>query len=170
MTQKLTAIFGIAVMAAILFGGLTISQSAFAGQGGGGGQQKVTICHQGDEGPETITVAAPAIPAHLNHGDTLGPCVEEPVTCLECGPSAEIEFLQCIDDGGTNDVCTAQVEPSLTECALMCEGSELDKEEACLIAAIIQFNICLASGEDGLVCEGDATAFFDECAGVPLPG
>ena len=32
MTQKITAIFGIAVMAAILLGGLTFSQSAFAGQ------------------------------------------------------------------------------------------------------------------------------------------
>ncbi len=74
MTQKLTAIFGIAVLAAILLGGLTFSQSAFAGQGGGGGQAKVTICHEGDEGPETITVAAPAVPAPLAHGDTLGPC------------------------------------------------------------------------------------------------
>jgi len=78
MTQKITAIFGIAVLAAILLGGLTFSQSAFAGQGGG--QQKVTICHQGDEGPETITVGAPAVPAHLAHGDTLGECDDLPDT------------------------------------------------------------------------------------------
>jgi hypothetical protein len=36
----------------------------------GYGQQKVTLCHRG----HTITVAAPAVPAHLKHGDTLGPC------------------------------------------------------------------------------------------------
>ena len=40
------------------------------GNGNGKGQEKVTICHKG----KTITVAEPALPAHLNHGDTVGPC------------------------------------------------------------------------------------------------
>lgn len=30
---------------------------------------KVQVCHDGDDGPETITVSANALPAHLNHGD-----------------------------------------------------------------------------------------------------
>jgi hypothetical protein len=34
------------------------------------GQPKVTICHKG----HTITIAQPALPAHLRHGDTVGPC------------------------------------------------------------------------------------------------
>jgi hypothetical protein len=34
------------------------------------GQPKVTICHKG----HTITIAQPALPAHLAHGDTVGPC------------------------------------------------------------------------------------------------
>jgi hypothetical protein len=34
------------------------------------GQPKVTICHKG----HTITVAQPALPAHLRHGDTIGAC------------------------------------------------------------------------------------------------
>jgi hypothetical protein len=34
------------------------------------GQPKVTICHKG----HTITIAEPALPAHLRHGDTVGPC------------------------------------------------------------------------------------------------
>jgi len=34
------------------------------------GQDKVTICHNG----KTMQVAAPAVQAHLNHGDTLGAC------------------------------------------------------------------------------------------------
>jgi len=44
----------------------------------GKGQQKVTLCHVDQETGEkiTITVGAPAVPAHLAHGDTLGPCVE----------------------------------------------------------------------------------------------
>ena len=32
---------------------------------------KVTLCHKGKN---TITVGAAAVPAHLRHGDTLGPC------------------------------------------------------------------------------------------------
>jgi ABC-type sugar transport system substrate-binding protein len=37
---------------------------------------KVTICHvAGQSGNRvTITVAASAVPAHLSHGDTVGPC------------------------------------------------------------------------------------------------
>jgi hypothetical protein len=37
---------------------------------------KVTICHQAGLDSETvgITVAAEAVPAHLSHGDTMGPC------------------------------------------------------------------------------------------------
>ena len=35
---------------------------------------KVTICHKGKQ---TITVAAPAVEAHLRHGDTLGPCTDD---------------------------------------------------------------------------------------------
>jgi hypothetical protein len=39
-------------------------------KGKGKGQQKVQICHNG----QTITVARPAARAHLDHGDTPGPC------------------------------------------------------------------------------------------------
>lgn len=37
----------------------------------GAGTEKVTICHNSGE---TITIAAPALPAHVAHGDTLGVC------------------------------------------------------------------------------------------------
>ena len=49
------------------------------GFGYGYGTVKVTICHIPPGNPDnahTITVGAPAVPAHLAHGDTLGPCPE----------------------------------------------------------------------------------------------
>jgi hypothetical protein len=46
--------------------------------GGGdfaGGQEKQDVCHvTGNGGEHTINIAAPAVPAHMAHGDTLGAC------------------------------------------------------------------------------------------------
>jgi hypothetical protein len=37
--------------------------------------EKVTICHRTGSGkPVTITISRSALPAHLAHGDTIGPC------------------------------------------------------------------------------------------------
>jgi hypothetical protein len=39
------------------------------------GRERVTICHQTGSGkPVTITISRAALPAHLRHGDTIGPC------------------------------------------------------------------------------------------------
>jgi len=48
------------------------------GKGKGKGKEKVTICHNG----QTITVARPAVAAHLAHGDTEGACTPAGDTCL----------------------------------------------------------------------------------------
>jgi hypothetical protein len=40
-----------------------------------GGGEKVLVCHKPEKkGGHTISIAAPAVPAHLAHGDVLGPC------------------------------------------------------------------------------------------------
>ena len=50
-------------------GGTLFANVASAGYG----QEQVTICHRVRN---TLTVAAPAVEAHLDHGDTLGACLE----------------------------------------------------------------------------------------------
>ncbi len=56
------------------------------------GVEKVTICHIPPGNPEnahTITVGAPAVPAHLaEHGDSIGPC-PEPSPTPEPTPTPE---------------------------------------------------------------------------------
>ena len=47
-------------------GGPLFGNTALAGYG----QEKVQVCHKG----KTLTVAAPAVPAHQGHGATMGPC------------------------------------------------------------------------------------------------
>ena len=42
--------------------------------GAGPGQNKIAICHKG----QTLELPEAAIQAHLNHGDTLGPCEVTP--------------------------------------------------------------------------------------------
>ena len=45
--------------------------------------ERVTLCHQPQDDPSsarTLTVAAPAVPGHLGHGDQLGACPVSPVT------------------------------------------------------------------------------------------
>jgi hypothetical protein len=38
-------------------------------------RERVTICHHnGSDKPVTITISRAALPAHLRHGDTIGPC------------------------------------------------------------------------------------------------
>jgi hypothetical protein len=38
--------------------------------------EKVLVCHKPEKkkGGNTLSIGAPAVPAHLGHGDTLGPC------------------------------------------------------------------------------------------------
>ena len=48
----------------------------------GGGQEKVILCHKPDTPAElTIEVAAPAVDAHLAHGDYLGACRQPSEGC-----------------------------------------------------------------------------------------
>ena len=45
------------------------------------GPDQVTLCHRPIGNPanaQTITVVGVAVPAHLGHGDTLGPCPISP--------------------------------------------------------------------------------------------
>ena len=59
-----------AVTAMVVITLAVVSMALAAKDGGGKGQEKVTLCHKG----HTITVGAPAQVAHERHGDTLGAC------------------------------------------------------------------------------------------------
>lgn len=71
--------------------------------GNGGNGDQVTICHREPQKQDvTITVDASALPAHLAHGDTLGPCPGTPPG----GTPGEDQFLFCHLDPATNTATT----------------------------------------------------------------
>jgi len=50
-----------------------LTTSTIGDTNAGTGQQKVLVCHKtGNGGQHTINIAAPAVPAHVAHGDTAG--------------------------------------------------------------------------------------------------
>lgn len=106
--------------------------------------QKVAVCHFPENGDaeHTIIIGAPAVDAHLAHGDTLGECG---VTVGIC-PCSEPRIwtyntfggLYCAApvSGGRLSVCTFDGQPTCT--AFAGDGSTLPLEDcaACLPAVI----------------------------------
>src|SRR2546421_3428708 len=58
------------------------SGTTTTGEGEGNGQAKVTLCHKTGNPDHwvTISIAAPALPAHTAHGDTMGACAQSQTT------------------------------------------------------------------------------------------
>ncbi len=53
---------------------------------------KVSICHIPPGNPanaHTLVIGAPAVQAHLAHGDTLGECLPQPPVCDSCGAPSD---------------------------------------------------------------------------------
>ncbi len=77
-TRRMLRVVARVALCALAAAGLTVSQPSPAKAGG---VEKVTICHRPPGNPEnehTITVGAPAVPAHLAHGDDIGECGAPP--------------------------------------------------------------------------------------------
>lgn len=50
---------------------------------------KIQVCHDGDEGPETLCISKNALPAHYNHGDNIGPCFNCGNALKSSGPATD---------------------------------------------------------------------------------
>ena len=122
MTQKITVFFGIAVMAAVLMAGLSLSQNAFAGVNENNGPEKIAICHVDQETGEekTMHLVARAATNHLeNHdGDYLGECT----SCEQCANT----LYEQLDECGNDTECGFNAINAAGECFKTCEDPDAD--------------------------------------------
>jgi hypothetical protein len=82
----------------------------------GGGHTPVTICHKpGTPAEHTITVDDDAVPAHLDHGDYLGPCQGDDETDTTETETTETETTETeTTETETTETETTETEPPTT--------------------------------------------------------
>jgi len=98
------------------------------------GQDKVCICHRPPGNPanaHTICIGAPAVRAHLRHGDTVGEC---PVQCDgndDCGANQFCKKTEDVCAEGASGICTNRPAacPTVIEPVCGCDGN--DYSNAC---------------------------------------
>ena len=129
-------------------------QPALAGPNGAG-KAKVAVCHHppGDPGiATTIVIGAPAVAAHLAHGDTLG----------DCQPA-------CRGDGDACDAasdCCSGLCADHGVCATPCgdDGANCSSAGDCCSGLCDDDGVCIAPcGETASACDGGADCCSDIC-------
>jgi len=143
------------------------SPDVWAGKSGNaGGGNKVCLCHVPPGNPanaHTICVGAPAVNAHLNHGDYLGECS---ASSSSCGGEEAIacpagQFCKR-DDGFCSDSakgeCVAIPATCPTTIAPVCGCNEVTYDNACRAdlanVAILHAGECVCEGGGSTACGG----------------
>jgi hypothetical protein len=124
-------------------------------------QTKVPICHAG----KTLVVASSAVPAHLKHGDTLGPCeVLSGSGAAACVPVDQIcnpySPNRCCGSTFSNGIgCYPTAFPWLSVCSAGCHSTAECQEMfgSGDLECVTDFAVCPAAGHccRPKVCQGN---------------
>jgi hypothetical protein len=123
-----------------------VAMSGVAWAGHGGGQRKVTICHKG----HTITVAAPAVPAHLRHGDSVGTCAS---TCQDACPKL-FDPVDCSNGKTYNNSCLAECDGQ-AQCQSECACPKIIDPVSCADGQTYS-NACVAECSGQTQCQSQS--------------
>lgn len=168
-------------MVAVLFGGLALSNSAFAGVE----TEKVTICHVPPGNPDkskTISVDPESASEHLaeHEGDYEGECGDEPEPF--CGDGLVNQISEVCDDGNNidGDGCDSSCQIETTGPTTCDECFEIFFEQnsacgsdnvECEVAALNEWGDCSLTCEGTLQgysqqCVNESSTFLSECSAV----
>lgn len=124
MSRRVSVLCIVVVMAVTVLATVAVAlaqeepQEEPENEGGGGPVEKVSLCHNQEHNPHTITVGAPAVAAHLAHGDDEGACQteEEPPEEPSEGATLTTDATDTanLPDGTISDVATLDVPEGTT--------------------------------------------------------
>ena len=119
-------------------------------------QGRVTICHQPPDAtqPKTMVVAAPAVSAHLHHGDVVGECASG-CTASTCDDANACTMDTCLADGTCSHVAVDCDDGN------PCTTDLCDPVQGCITTAAPITTSC----DDGNACTA-----LDRCVGVTCVG
>ncbi|HWB76917.1 MAG TPA: hypothetical protein VG755_18245 [Nannocystaceae bacterium] len=120
---------------------------------------KVAICHVAGDDHHTIVVAAPAIPAHLGHGDTVGECTSG-CTSESCNDDNLCTSDACLPDGTCSNVAIVCEDDN------SCTHDSCHPGSGCEHAPVVDGVPC----EDGNECTDDDVCCVGQCRGTPIDG
>ena len=106
-------------------------------------QQLVEICHKG----QTISVDVHAVPAHLEHGDTVVPCDQAP----PCACSLEFNPVTCADGRTYVNQCIADCAGAPGPCTRLGVCSNIWNPVTC--NGVVYANLCQALNAGAGPCD-----------------
>ena len=112
---------------------------------------KVEVCHKGIK---VISIAAPSVPNHINHGDTLGVCEDE--TSPEPEHMAAVVMMRCEAIAGNGVVVLSASSSIVLDGAIILPilpGSDPDCAQA--LAGLINAGFTLKSIQSGSAENGE---------------
>jgi hypothetical protein len=158
MKRHMRVLFPVLALAGIIAGGALSSGAA-------AGEPKVQVCHRPPGNPNnyhTITIGAPALPAHLAHGDLVGACLDLCATLCNDGNL-------CTADSGVPNNETGQCECDSSP--VNCDDSNVCTTDSCEPATGCH-NVANtgAACNDARFCTGpDVCTASGQCAGASIP-
>jgi hypothetical protein len=123
---------------------------------GAAAADKAFVCHKG----KTLRIDASALPAHLKHGDTEGPCC---LAISTCRPDQAIAVTK-------SGRCECSCPSGANECANACVDQATDLANCGQCGSVCSFANATATCQNGSCVLGACNDGFADCDGDPSTG
>ncbi|MEH6583216.1 MAG: hypothetical protein V7754_14840 [Halioglobus sp.] len=119
---------------------------------------KVQMCHKGNK---EISVAKPSVPAHTNHGDTLGDCEEETLPKIEYMAAVVMMRCEAVTGNGVV-VVSASSSVNLDVAVILPFPPEAETDCATALAGLLNTGFKLRSITSGSADNGGSLHLYTD--------